>query len=141
MTETLSSELDWKNEYTALMRQLGVANETDQIKRKTPRFNFNPPERIMLVHLGSLIGILSDISVGGMGFHLEVPLTAEREISVSVDQKFRGRVKVVNTVYDEAEGSHTKGMYRNGTRFLRESDGYRCMVRTLQLSSRLPRFS
>ena len=107
---------------------------------KSPRFTFLPPDRILLVHIGSLVGFIRDISAGGLSFHMEIPLTVGRKIEVNIDQKFRGWVNVLNNTLDESTDSDTYGMYRTGTKFLNENDGYRCMVRTLKLSSQLPRF-
>lgn len=140
MAETADAQAEWKEQYEALMQQLGMGINADEKARKSPRFTFLPPDRILLVHIGSLVGFIRDISAGGLSFHMEIPLTVGRKIEVNIDQKFRGWVNVLNNTLDESPDSDTYGMYRTGTRFLNENDGYRCMVRTLKLSSQLPRF-
>lgn len=140
MAETAAAQAEWKGQYEALMQQLGMGIESDEKARKSPRFTFLPPDRILLVHIGSLVGFIRDISAGGLSFHMDMSLTVGRQIDVSIDQKFRGLVNVVNNILDESRDSDTYGMYRISTKFLNENDGYRCMVRTLKLSSQAPRF-
>ena len=137
MPEQFAGGPDWKGQYNSLMSQLGLDPEGIEAGRSTPRFRFNPPDKILLVHVGNLTGVLNDISVGGTSIQTKVPLTVEREFNLSFDQKFRGRVKVVNNILDESEVPGSREMYRTGTRFLNPNDGYRCMVQTLRLYSRI----
>ena len=98
---------------------------------------FTPPEQTLLVHLGNIIGVLSDISVGGVSFYSSVLMSTEREFNLLFDLKFKGRLKVINCTLDEAMSTLTKPVYRVGTRFIESEDGYRCTVQSLRLISRV----
>ena len=140
MARPAAVQTDWKRHYEALMEQLGLGIEPDDTARKTPRFTFIPPDRILLVHVGSLVGYIRDISVGGLSFHMDTSLTQKRRIDLSIDQRIRGKVEVINSSLIASADSQTQGLYRIGAKFLTEGDGYRCMVRSLKLSSQAPRF-
>ena len=128
--------IDWKKEYGAIMRHFGFDPFANEGKRATPRIRLNPPEKVVLVHIESLTGVFCDLSAGGVSFFLNVQLTAGRLINLDIDKKFRVRVKVVGSTLDDHTVSGFRDTYRNGTKFLDDSDGYRCMVQSLQLLSR-----
>ncbi|MEE8396853.1 MAG: hypothetical protein V3S29_12415 [bacterium] len=129
---------NWQSRYNSLMRQIGVDPEASGGNRKTPRIVFRPPGKILLIHVGSHIGVLNDISSEGLSFFLNLPLTAKRNMVVDFDQQFQGKVEIVSTVLDEVETDGFRETYRTGARFATPEDGYRCVVNTLQAFSRFP---
>ena len=66
MSNRAAAQTDWKGQYDMLMEQLGMVIESDEKARKLPRFTFKPPERILLVHVGGMVGHIRDISAGGL---------------------------------------------------------------------------
>jgi hypothetical protein len=137
MAETMVGGRDWKGEYSTLVQKLGFDPRQPDPKRKHPRFHLEAPERTLLVHIGSITGVVNDISAGGVSFLSRASLTSDRLVKMSFDQKFTGQVKVVSNALAGTDFSTTTGLYRTGTRFVREDDGYRCMVQSLRLLSRI----
>ncbi len=121
-----------------MLQQLGLSPQSNEANRKHPRFRFNPQEKTLLVQIGTMSAVLIDISVGGASLHLKTPLSVNRDIQLVFDQKFRGRARVVNTFLDESDDPDTMGIYRTGTRFIDDSEGYRCTVQVLRFISRIP---
>ena len=140
MSNPAAAQTDWKGQYDTLMEQLGMGIESDEKARKLPRFTFKPPERILLVHVGGMVGHIRDISAGGLSFHIEVPFRLGRQIDVTIDQTIHCTVEVVNISQTESADSHSHGLYRIGTKFLTDDDGYRCTVISLKIASQIPHF-
>jgi hypothetical protein len=121
------------------MKQLGQHPFEQQQQRKTPRILFNPPERVVLVQLEDHVGVLNDISAGGLSLLLAIPLTARRKVGVNIDGRIRGKGDVVEVRMTEDEHRGFRATYRNGIRFATDEEGYRCVVQVLKLVSDLPK--
>lgn len=140
MSEIETRHPDWKARYEFAMGQLGIDPRASDPARKNPRIKLSPPDNILLVHLGSLIGVLNDISIGGVSFHSNALTTVDREINLFFDLKYRGKLKLISSSLDTHLSSHGRSFYRIGARFLNGDEGYRCTVQSLRLISRSPRF-
>ncbi len=140
MSETFAgnaaSSRDWKAEYYSLVEKLGLGMGEDDANRKHPRFRFAPPEKTMMVHIGSITGVLNDISAGGFSFLSPASMTSGRQVSMNFDQRFSSKVKIVSSTLEGSDYSQKSGIFRTGTRFVNADDGYRCVVRTLRHFSR-----
>lgn len=130
---------DWRSLYADLMSKLGQDPFGEQQQRKTPRILFNPPERVVLVQLEDHVGVLNDISAGGLSLLLAIPLTTKRKVGVKIDGRIRGKGDVVEVRITEDEHKGFRATYRNGIRFATDEEGYRCVVQVLKLMSDLPK--
>ena len=52
----------------------------------------------------------------------------------------RNQMSLIGSTLDDHTVSGFRDTYRNGTKFLDDSDGYRCMVQSLQILSRYLHF-
>lgn len=137
MTDSQANGPDWKRLYETVVKRFGFHDDAPPGKRKTPRFNFNPPEKVLLVQVGYTTGVLTDISAGGLAFQLNFPLKVGRRLPVKIDLKFAADVEVVSTLLEEFETRGFRDIHRVRCKFLGETDGFRCVVQTLGLASTL----
>ena len=139
MSENFDAKSDWKNEYGALLQKFGFDPQASESNRKHPRIPVPPPDYIFLVQIGSIPGVLNDISPGGLSFISKASITTGRIINLAFDHKFRGKVKVVSSFLEGTDISHESGLFRTGTQFVTDEDGYRCTVQTLRYLSKVAR--
>ena len=72
-----------------------------------------------------------------MSFVSKASMTAGRLVNLTFDSKFRGRVKVVSSTLEGTDISEESGLFRTGTQFVENEDGYRCTVQTLRYLSKV----
>ena len=137
MSENLVPKTDWKTDYGELLENIGFNPQSSERKRKHPRIPVTPPANIFLVQVGSIPGVLNDISAGGLSFLSKALMTSGRLINLSFDNKFRGRVRVVRSSLEGTDISAKSGLFRTCTQFVTDEDGYRCTVQILRYLSRV----
>lgn len=139
MSEKFEANTDWKAKYGALLQNIGFDPQASEPSRKHPRIPVAPPDNIFLVQVGSIPGVLNDISAGGLSFLSKASMTTGRLFNLTFDNKFRGRVKVISSSLEGTNISGESGLFRTGTQFVTDEDGYRCTVQTLRYLSRVAR--
>jgi len=110
-----------------------LGQDDEGLRREAPRFKLLEPTKILLVSVKEKMGMLNDISVTGLSFFLESGLNSGDQVDISIDQKFSGRVTVVDSYQVSSGDILRRGMYRISGKFLVQEDGFRCMVNTLRL--------
>ena len=124
---------DWKSEYDSLLKQLGVDSEFKQNERRRyPRFDFNSYTRNLIIKIGDSIGSLADISISGLSFYSSETHKRGEIVHLNFDDQFEVDVEIKNIFLDSKTSGKTNIIYRFGTRFREESDGYRCTVSALR---------
>lgn len=128
-----------KTEYEALMGRLGysmIDGEGSRL-RQNPRFQFDTPERTILIQIQDSQCALNDISLGGLSFFASRDFGAGNELQLNFDGRFDARVKVVRVALDEKMSSGGTKFYFHGTSFLEEAESYRCTVLVLKYLSEI----
>ena len=124
---------DWRSEYDSLLNQLGMDSEfKPNERRRYPRFDFNSYTRNLIIKIGDNIGSLADISVSGLSFYSSEAHKRGDVVHLNFDDKFEVDVEIKNIFLDSKTSSKTNIIYRFGTRFMDEGDGYRCTVSALR---------
>lgn len=139
MSENFVSKTDWKTKYGELLQNIGFDSQASEPARKHPRIPVAPPDNFFLVQVGSIPGVLNDISAGGVSFLSKVSMTSGRLVNLTFDHKFRGRIKVVSSSREGTDISANTALFRTGAQFVADEDGYRCTVQTLRYLSRVAR--
>ncbi|MCH7501509.1 MAG: PilZ domain-containing protein [Nitrospinae bacterium] len=128
-----NGQSDWRSEYDSLLKQLGVDSEfKPNERRRYPRFDFNSYTRNLIIKIGDSVGSLADISVSGLSFYSSQPHKRGETVNLNFDDQFEVNVEIKNIFLDSKTSSKTNIIYRFGTKFMEESDGYRCTVSALR---------
>lgn len=124
---------DWRSEYDSLIKQLGVDSEFKQNeRRKHPRFDFNSYTRTLIIKMGENVGALADISISGLSFYSSQSRKRGEVVHLNFDDRFEVDVEIKNVFIDSKTSSKLNIIYRYGTIFMEENDGYRCTVSALR---------
>ena len=126
-------------EYEALMERLGY-NLTDKQGshlRENPRFEFDSPEKTILIQVRGTYCALHDISLGGLSFYAPQDFGAGAELHLNFDSRFDARVRVVRVALDEQRSDEREKFFFHGSCVLDEGDGYRCSVLVLNYLSEI----
>ena len=121
-------------EYVALLEQLGVDDQdiSEYGKRTRHRFNFNSPEKTILIQIGDDVGSVCDLSVEGISFFSNKFYELEKKIKLNFDGRYQVDVVVVNALPVVSEPDDGKIYYQHSARFFRENDGYKCTIAVLK---------
>lgn len=126
-------EQSWEKKYLNAIKQLCLPGQDLKNGRANPRFKMTDPSKILLVSIEGHTGMLNDFSAGGLSFFLEHDLSSDIQATLSIDQKFSGPVRILESHRMDPKSNLRGGMYRIGARFLFKEDGFRCMVNTMRL--------
>lgn len=121
-------------EYITLLDQLGFHDDdiSDFKNREHRRFNFDTPERTIILQIDDQVCALNDVSISGLSFNASVQYDTGRNVTVNFDGRYEVEVEVVSSRVDETLESDTTTYYRHGAQFVSESDGYRCTIVVLR---------
>ena len=121
-------------EYVGLLEQLGVKDQdiSENGKRTRHRFDFNSPEKTILIQIGDDVGSVSDLSVEGISFFSGKFHPLEKKFGLNFDGRYQVDIVVVNVLPVVSEPDDGKIYYQHNARFFRESDGYKCTIAVLK---------
>ncbi len=121
-------------EYVSLLSQLGIKDrdESANKNRAHRRFNFDSPEKTILLHVGDNTCTLYDVSIGGLSFNSKVRYETGEQLELDFDGRFHVEVVIANHVAqnDPVEGEHP--LIQHGAKFVHTGDGYRCTHAVLE---------
>lgn len=128
MTE--SNEEFQKNalEYADLLEQLGLKDQDNSKfnNRVHRRFNFNSPEKTILIQIDEDICSLYDVSIGGLSFFSRNEYPVGKPLKLNFDNRYKVATSIVNAFQDKTVSSDSEVFFRHGARFLNHKDGYMC---------------
>lgn len=121
-------------EYVALLEKLGVDDQdlSKYGKRAHHRFEFNSPEKTILIQIEDDVGSLCDLSVEGLSFFSKNYYKSEKNFELNFDGRYQVDVVVVNAIPVVSDPDDGEIYYQHNARFSRESDGYKCTVAVLK---------
>ena len=121
-------------EYITLLDQLGFHDDdiSDFKNREHRRFNFDTPERTIILQIDDQVCALNDVSISGLSFIAPVQYDTGRNVTVNFDGRYEVEVEVVSSRVDDTMESDTMTYYRHGAQFVSENDGYRCTIVVLR---------
>ena len=121
-------------EYVSLLSQLGMKDrdESANKNRAHRRFNFDSPEKTILLHIGDNTCALYDVSIGGLSFNSKVEYEIGEQLGLDFDGRFDVEVTIANHIpqTDPADGGDS--FSQHGAKFVRTGDGYRCTRAVLE---------
>ena len=121
-------------EYVGLLEQLGVEDRdiSEFGNRTHHRFDFNSPEKTILIQIGDDVGSVCDLSVEGISFFSGEYYELEKKFGLNFDGRYQVDVVVVNALPVVSEPDDGEIYYQHNARFFRESDGYKCTIAVLK---------
>ena len=121
-------------EYVALLEQLEVNDQdiSENGKRTRHRFDFNSPEKTILIQIGDDVGSVCDLSVEGISFFCNKYYDLEKKFRLNFDGRYQVDVVIINALPVVSEPDDGKIYYQHHARFFRENDGYKCTIAVLK---------
>lgn len=115
-------------EYLELLNRLGMKDRDESAHkgRFHRRFNFDSPDKTILLQIGETNCALFDVSVGGLSFNSEKQYEVGTRLELNFDGRFQVEVVIANSIRDEEVESGEEPLYQHGVRFVNSGDGYRC---------------
>lgn len=123
-----------KEEYFQLLEQLGIEEQDPggHGNRAHRRFNFDLPETAVTLRIGEDACLLYDVSVGGLSFFSKKQYDTGEKQNLEFDGRYDVDVEIMNSVVDKAISKDGDLFIRHGVRFVREGEGYKCVVAVLK---------
>ena len=126
-------------EYLELVEQLGIQDrDTSEFKRRTNRrFNFNSPEKTILIQIGDEVGSLYDLSVRGLSFYSMKEHTVGMTPDLDFDGRYHVGVVIVRSYPVTSVSNDDEIFFRHSAKFINQSDGFKCMAAILRYFTEL----
>ncbi len=121
-------------EYLSQLHRLGLKDreESAEKNRGHRRFNFDSPEKTILLQIGDTTCALSDVSIGGLSFKSKREFPIGERVGLNFDGRFQVEMELVNSFPEEDSSGDGKPTLRYGARFIHGGDGYRCTGAVLE---------
>ena len=115
-------------EYLELLDQLGMKDRDESANkgRFHRRFNFDSPEKTILLQIGETTCTLYDVSIGGLSFNSKNQFALGTRLELNFDGRFQVEVIIANSMRDEEAEMGEEPLFQHGARFVKGGDGYRC---------------
>ncbi len=129
-------------EYVGLLERLGADERASSEfrKRSHQRFDFNSPEKTILIQIGDDVGSLCNLSVGGISFFSRKFHETEKKFGLYFDGRYQVDILVVNATPVFADPDDGEVYYQHQARFFHESDGYDCTLAVLKYYLEIEKF-
>lgn len=120
-------------EYVGLLEQLGIDDrDTSEFgNRAHHRFNFNSPEKTILIQIEDDVGSLCDLSVEGISFFSTNNYDLGKKIRLNFDGRHDVEVVVADSFLVFSEPDDGELYFQHNAEFVREGDGYKCTTAVL----------
>lgn len=121
-------------EYLDLLQQLGLKDrdESANKSRVHRRFNFDSPEKTILLQIGDTTCALYDVSIGGLSFKSKNEFGIGKRFELNFDGRFQVEVEIANSFPEEESSGEGNPILQYGARFIHDGDGYRCTRAVLE---------
>lgn len=121
-------------EYVVLLEQLGIDDRdaSGHKDRAHRRFNFDSPEKTILLQIGGDMCVLYDVSIGGLSFISRNEYEVGKQLGLNFDGRFNVDVVIVNALLDKATSNDEETFFRHGAEFDLDGDGYKCTIAVLK---------
>ena len=121
-------------EYMDLLAKLGFEEEDKDHAglRSHRRFEFDHPEKTMLLQVDGETCSLIDISRGGLCFYSKSEYVPGMRVDCNFDGQFQVAMEIINVNVSDQASESGEAFLRHGAQFIHKGDGLKCTIAVLK---------